>query len=157
MLPSGEYLDIGGQDHRYINGMVDYGKSKENYYSSPHTNGGRTEKMLDIMKDSGAIRFIPEANQFQILSSPTNKQLTQIENYVKKNGKVEVEIGKNAETKTYDENDIFDLENDVSSIINHGSRGSSAIPMLGLTAGVSGGALTAALVARAKRDKAARR
>ena len=112
LLPSGEYLGIGEQDHRNINGMVDYGKKYEEENQTEY--GGRTKKMYKIMRDAQAIRWLPETNSFQAVTKPTRGQLRAIEDFVKEHGSVEVELGENGKTETYTPDNIYDLENNIA-------------------------------------------
>jgi GGDEF domain-containing protein len=112
LLPDGNYLSIGaGQDHRFINGMVDLGKKLEDKFKNE-----RTSKMFYIMRSSGAIRFLPETNSFQILKDPTREQMRAIGRYIKDNGSVEIELGENKPSRTYTEDNLFELEDDLGNI-----------------------------------------
>jgi hypothetical protein len=110
LLPDGNYLGVAGvsDDHRVINGMVKYPGEDETAY------GFQSKKMFRIMRDSGIIRFIPESNSFQIVKEPTRDQVRTIGNYIKENGKAEVEFGENRPSHTYTEDNLFELEEDLN-------------------------------------------
>jgi hypothetical protein len=108
LLPDGNYLSIGsGTDHRSINGMVDLGKKLEDKYESE-----RTDKMLHIMRQSGAIRFIPESKSFHLETDPTQDQTRAISSYIRDNGSAEVEFP-NGKSNTYTEDNLFEFEEDI--------------------------------------------
>ena len=108
MLQDGRWLDLGGQDHRFINGMVEFDPATEESF-----NQSRSRKMLHIMKMAGLIRFIPESQVFQVVTRPTSEQIREISDFFIKHKKVEVEFGTNAPSKEYTEGYEDDLIRDL--------------------------------------------
>ncbi|MFA5346011.1 MAG: hypothetical protein WC315_07050 [Candidatus Omnitrophota bacterium] len=108
MLPDGRYLGVAGvsDEHRVINGLVDFGKDDEGYEHN------RTAKMYRIMEEAEVVRFIPESNAFQLKSEPTRQQVRAIERYIKENGSAEVEF-KNRKSNTYTEDNLYEFEEDI--------------------------------------------
>lgn len=109
MLSDGQWLDIGGQDHRFINGMVKFDKRTEESFG--YTN---TKKMHYIMKLAKLIRFIPESRVFQTLTKPTQDQVHEIVKYCERHGKIEVGFGLKT-PREYSSKATYELEDDLSS------------------------------------------
>ena len=103
LLSDGSWLDIGGQDHRFINGMVNFDKKTEDSFGHSASN-----KLYYIMKLAKLIRFLPESEVFHTLAKPTRDQIHEIMKYCEKNNQVEVEYGfKNPRKYSSDELDIL--------------------------------------------------
>lgn len=104
LLQDGRWLDIGGhQDHRFINGMVQFDPATEESF-----NHSQSRKMLHIMKMAGMIRFIPESKMFQVITRPTSAQIAEIKDFLVKHGKIEIEFGINNPSKGYLTEDYLD-------------------------------------------------
>lgn len=111
LMSDGRWLSIGGQqDHRFINGMVQFDRRTEESF---RTN--ETLKMLHIMRVANLIRYIPESDMFQILVKPTYNQIKELFKYCEREGKIEIEYGTNNPSKEYTKEYVDELEDDLKN------------------------------------------
>ena len=104
-----DYLAIGsGNDHRYINGLVDFGDEDETSY------GYQSNKMRKIMSRAGLIRLIPESNTFHIIAEVTKEQRRAIIKYIKEYDYANVEFG-DVKANKYTEDNLHELEEDLDT------------------------------------------
>lgn len=111
LLADGSWLDLAGQDHRFINGMVTFDKRTEEKFGT----GSPTKKMLYIMKMANLIRYIPEGKSLQIITKPTRSQIREIWKLCEDRGKINIEFGINTDTKEYTSGNLEELEEDLKN------------------------------------------
>jgi hypothetical protein len=109
LMADGSWLDIGGQDHRFINGMIEFDTKTEESF-----NHSQTKKMFHIMKLAKIIRFLPESKKFHTLTKPTRDQIHEIMKYCENHHKMEVEYG-NSIPKDYNPDEIYLLQEDLNN------------------------------------------